>query len=198
MTIEGTTHRLARPFLVLATQNPIEYEGTYPLPGGAARPLPAARRLRLPDGRGRVGGARAPAGAPRGRGRARARGRRRRRCSRCRPPSRTCTSAPSVGRYIVDLVGGDADERRDRGRREPARQPGAAQALALPGRARGPRLRHARRREGGRGAGARAPADAASRSSGCSGSRPRTSCATCSSRCRRRRRRSRPAAASAE
>jgi MoxR-like ATPase len=26
------THELARPFLVLATQNPIEYEGTYPLP----------------------------------------------------------------------------------------------------------------------------------------------------------------------
>ena len=32
MTIEGVTHALARPFLVLATQNPIEYEGTYPLP----------------------------------------------------------------------------------------------------------------------------------------------------------------------
>ncbi len=32
VTIEGTTHPLARPFLVLATQNPIEYEGTYPLP----------------------------------------------------------------------------------------------------------------------------------------------------------------------
>ena len=31
-TIEGTTHLLERPFLVLATQNPIEYEGTYPLP----------------------------------------------------------------------------------------------------------------------------------------------------------------------
>jgi MoxR-like ATPase len=32
VTIEGTTHSLERPFLVLATQNPIEYEGTYPLP----------------------------------------------------------------------------------------------------------------------------------------------------------------------
>jgi MoxR-like ATPase len=32
VTIEGVTHQLARPFLVLATQNPIEYEGTYPLP----------------------------------------------------------------------------------------------------------------------------------------------------------------------
>jgi MoxR-like ATPase len=32
VTIEGATHPLAPPFLVLATQNPIEYEGTYPLP----------------------------------------------------------------------------------------------------------------------------------------------------------------------
>jgi MoxR-like ATPase len=32
VTIEGTTHPLDRPFIVLATQNPIEYEGTYPLP----------------------------------------------------------------------------------------------------------------------------------------------------------------------
>jgi MoxR-like ATPase len=32
VTIEGRTNRLERPFLVLATQNPIEYEGTYPLP----------------------------------------------------------------------------------------------------------------------------------------------------------------------
>jgi len=31
-TIEGTTHALEPPFLVIATQNPIEYEGTYPLP----------------------------------------------------------------------------------------------------------------------------------------------------------------------
>jgi len=32
VTIEGATHRLEPPFLVIATQNPIEYEGTYPLP----------------------------------------------------------------------------------------------------------------------------------------------------------------------
>ena len=32
VTIEGQTTRLERPFLVIATQNPIEYEGTYPLP----------------------------------------------------------------------------------------------------------------------------------------------------------------------
>ncbi len=32
VTTEGETRRLGPPFLVLATQNPIEYEGTYPLP----------------------------------------------------------------------------------------------------------------------------------------------------------------------
>jgi MoxR-like ATPase len=32
VTVDGATHALERPFLVIATQNPIEYEGTYPLP----------------------------------------------------------------------------------------------------------------------------------------------------------------------
>ena len=32
VTVDKHTHELARPFIVLATQNPIEYEGTYPLP----------------------------------------------------------------------------------------------------------------------------------------------------------------------
>ncbi|MFV9503669.1 MAG: AAA family ATPase [Oscillochloridaceae bacterium umkhey_bin13] len=32
VTVDGETHRLPAPFIVLATQNPIEYEGTFPLP----------------------------------------------------------------------------------------------------------------------------------------------------------------------
>ena len=32
ITVDGVTRPLARPFMVLATQNPIEYEGTFPLP----------------------------------------------------------------------------------------------------------------------------------------------------------------------
>jgi MoxR-like ATPase len=32
ITVDGTTYLLERPFLVMATQNPIEYEGTFPLP----------------------------------------------------------------------------------------------------------------------------------------------------------------------
>lgn len=32
VTIDGVTHAISKPFFVMATQNPIEYEGTYPLP----------------------------------------------------------------------------------------------------------------------------------------------------------------------
>lgn len=32
VTVDGVTHKLEKPFFVMATQNPIEYEGTYPLP----------------------------------------------------------------------------------------------------------------------------------------------------------------------
>ena len=32
VTVDGKTHILKKPFLVMATQNPIEQEGTYPLP----------------------------------------------------------------------------------------------------------------------------------------------------------------------
>jgi len=32
ITVDGITHTLAQPFMVMATQNPIEYEGTFPLP----------------------------------------------------------------------------------------------------------------------------------------------------------------------
>ncbi len=32
VTVDGITHKVPRPFMVMATQNPIEYEGTFPLP----------------------------------------------------------------------------------------------------------------------------------------------------------------------
>jgi len=32
VTVDGVTYKLPRPFMILATQNPVEYEGTYPLP----------------------------------------------------------------------------------------------------------------------------------------------------------------------
>ena len=70
VTLGDTTHPLPEPFLVLATQNPIEQEGTYPLPeaqvdrfllkvkvdyptqgGGAADPRPHDARARRPRSR---------------------------------------------------------------------------------------------------------------------------------------------------
>jgi MoxR-like ATPase len=34
ITVDGITHRLPQPFFIIATENPIEYHGTYPLPEG--------------------------------------------------------------------------------------------------------------------------------------------------------------------
>ena len=51
VTIAQTSYPVPSPFLVLATQNPIESEGTYPLPGGADRPLHAEDPDRLPRAR---------------------------------------------------------------------------------------------------------------------------------------------------
>ena len=104
VTIEGLTRRLERPFLVLATQNPIEHEGTYPLARGAARPVPAADLGRLPVPRGRARHPRAAARPPRRRGRARPGRGTARRCARCSGRSRTSTSPRAIGYYIVDVV----------------------------------------------------------------------------------------------
>ena len=70
VTIEGTTHRLAQPFLVLATQNPIEYEGTYPLPEAQLDRFMLRVSFGYLTPERRVGGAGAPPGAPRRRHRA--------------------------------------------------------------------------------------------------------------------------------
>ncbi len=50
VTTEGTTRRLPRPFLVIATQNPIEYEGTYPLPEAQLDRFLIRLRLGYPSG----------------------------------------------------------------------------------------------------------------------------------------------------
>ena len=47
ITVDGHTMPLKRPFLVLATQNPVELEGTFGPAGSAARPLSAASAHRL-------------------------------------------------------------------------------------------------------------------------------------------------------
>jgi MoxR-like ATPase len=49
VTIDGHPHELARPFIVIATQNPVEYEGTYPLPEAQLDRFMVQLRLGYPD-----------------------------------------------------------------------------------------------------------------------------------------------------
>ena len=147
VTIDGVSHALPDPFLVLATQNPVEYEGTYPLPEAqrdrflvhVAIGYPSADEeramLRLRPPRARAGRA----------------GRRRRGRQRGGPARRA-----GGGRRDRDHRGGRRLRRRDRppharaaerhARREPARRGAPAGRRQGRGAAGRPRLRHARRR----------------------------------------------------
>ena len=158
---------------------PHRVRGHVPAARGAARPVRAAHGLRLPDRRRRVGDARAAARARRGRGRAPSGGRPRdaaRDAARRRGRPRRRERRPLRRRPRR----GDAREPQRRGRVEPARLARAAQALALPRRAGGPRLRDAGRRQE-RSRCPRSPTGSSSApSSGCSGAPARTSCATSS------------------
>jgi MoxR-like ATPase len=49
VTVDGTTHRLAPPFMVVATQNPLEHEGTYPLPEAQLDRFMMRVRIGYPD-----------------------------------------------------------------------------------------------------------------------------------------------------
>ncbi|MCE2875066.1 MAG: AAA family ATPase [Planctomycetaceae bacterium] len=49
VSVDGHTHQLSRPFLVLATQNPIEQEGTYPLPEAQLDRFLAKIEVPMPD-----------------------------------------------------------------------------------------------------------------------------------------------------
>ena len=161
MTIEGVTHPLARPFIVLATQNPIEYEGTYPLPEAQLDRFLLRIGIGYPS---REDEWRVLERARRAAGRTRSSSSRSstaRRCSRCR-------------RAVEGVHVSESDRPlHGRPRRRDAEEPRASQvgasprgSLALLKLARGargalgPRLRHAGGREGRRRPGARAPADA--------------------------------------
>ena len=49
VTVDGTTYQLAEPFMVIATQNPIEHEGTYPLPESQLDRFLMRLRMGYPD-----------------------------------------------------------------------------------------------------------------------------------------------------
>ena len=150
VTTEGETRPLGPPFLVLATQNPIEYEGTYPLPeaqldrfllrmsvGYPAREdewQMLANRAERGSDEIVLDAARRPRHAARD-------------AARDRERLRLRSRRPLHGRHRRR----DARRPVDPGRRVAARLARAAQALARARRARRPRLRDAGRREGGRG-----------------------------------------------
>jgi MoxR-like ATPase len=49
VTVDAHSHELARPFMVFATQNPVEYEGTYPLPEAQVDRFMVRLSLGYPD-----------------------------------------------------------------------------------------------------------------------------------------------------
>ena len=157
MTVDGVSYELPRPFMVAATQNPIEYEGTYPLPEAQLDRFTMRLSLGYPP---LAEEARMLAQQT------------------SDPPQDflepVCTAADvlaaaedakavyveeSVNRYVVAVLRHTRADSAPLPRREPARRDRAA-ARREGARARGrPLVRLARRREGDRRARPRAPAD---------------------------------------
>ena len=110
ITVEGVTTRLPRPFLVLATQNPVELEGTFPLPEAQLDRFLVRLKLGYPDEDGEdeilvplrdnVAARLAPAG------------RRRSRVGRLARRSRISTSTPESGATPCGLSAKPATTRR--------------------------------------------------------------------------------------
>ena len=90
VTVDATSHELARPFLVFATQNPVEYEGTYPLPEAQVDRFMVRLSLGYPDAEAEADML-AGHESRRPRARARARGRPRRGGRGRRRPRTACT-----------------------------------------------------------------------------------------------------------
>ena len=145
VTLEGETMPLPRPFIVLATQNPIEYEGTYPLPEAQIDRFldPHQRRLSYPRG-GAGDTARSDEHG------ARRRSEVRKVCS----PERVVEMQRYVEgmhvedvieEYIVNIVAATRSAHPGRGRGQPARLPGADAPFRGQGRLEGARLRPSRR-----------------------------------------------------
>ncbi len=191
VTSEGSTRPLGPPFLVLATQNPIEYEGTYPLPEAQLDRFLLRMSVGYPSREDEW-----QVLAERAERRQDEVSSRRSSTSRdaARAASRVRGGACVGARRALHGRHRQRDPRRAgrAGRRLAARIARAAEAVALPRRARRPRLRDARRREGGRSARARPSPHAPSRALGAAHLGRRTSCASGSRRCRRPPRKTSP------
>ena len=124
VTVDVHTHELARPFLVLATQNPIEYEGTYPLPEAQVDRFMVRVSLGYPDRQAEAGmladarGGRPGAGAAPGGDRRRGARRPGRRGAGARPGAAARLHRPAA---VAHPRGSPR-----RARRQPARRAAAA------------------------------------------------------------------------
>ena len=125
VTVDAHSHELARPFLVFATQNPVEYEGTYPLPEAQVDRFMVRLSLGYPDAADEAGML-AGHEARRPRARARAGGRPRRGARRDRRRPAACTPRSALRDYIVALLRRTRARRARRARRLAARRPDAA------------------------------------------------------------------------
>ena len=155
VTVDGVTHPLARPFMVIATQNPIEYEGTFPLPEAQLDRFTMRLTLGYPDARqeARMLSEHA-AGEP---------------LDELRPVAtaadiesaiaavKSIFVEESLHRYVVAILNHTRSDTRLVARREPAGGHLAAAGREGARGARGARLRLAGRREGGRRGRALAP-----------------------------------------
>ena len=157
VTIEGQSFPLAPPFMTLATQNPLELEGTYPLPEAQLDRFLLKLLIGYPS---LVDEKRMVAAVSEGRmasdfDLAQRAARRRRRRHRA-PAARHRRGARGCGRHRLRRAHGrrDAQVAGHRARRGPARQHRARAHRARAGGDRRPRLRHARRHARDREAGA--------------------------------------------
>ncbi len=156
VTVDGTTYVLSAPFMVIATQNPIEMEGTYPLPEAQRDRFMARVSMGYPDGQAELAMIDShAAGTP---------------LDDLEPVADAAEIvqlievvqqvhvSPSVGRYAVALVVGDPHVPGPAAGCLAARDPApAARGQGRRGAGR-PRLRAARRRAEARRAGAGPPA----------------------------------------
>ncbi len=165
VTADGSTHQLERPFLVVATQNPIEFEGTYPLPEAELDRFILRLRVGYPE--------------PDEEWQILARRQQREHDEVELDPIMDRDAvldaqralekvhvADEVSRYMVALVNETRNRSRARIGASPRGVAGAAQAEPWAGAVASPRLRHPRRRQGGGGPGAGSPPRAATRALG--------------------------------
>ena len=139
VTVDVHTHELARPFLVLATQNPVEFEGTYPLPEAQVDRFMARLSLGYPSPPAEVAMLRSHEAGDR--------------VERVEPvataaevlavqdAARRVYASDALRTYVVSLLRPHARGPARRARREPARRPDAAARREGAGAAARPRPR---------------------------------------------------------